>query len=162
YYPDEGSIISVTGYYKRIRNFIFTNGSEVPATIQNGPIEITQPQNGERATLYGMELNFIKSLRDLAEPFDGFGIEGNLTVQKSKAETGLPYREGRSIRLINTPHLLYNAALTYQKYGVETKLSYNYRGKFIEDLRDNAIDKWVRPNKSLDFHSRFHVSRNLA
>lgn len=85
-----------------------------------------------------------------------------MTVQHSKAETGLPYREGRPIRLINTPHLMYNAAITYQKYGIEAKLSYNYRGKFIEDLRDNAVDKWIRPNKSLDFHSRFHVIDKFA
>lgn len=162
YYPDSTSIISATGYYKHINNFIFTNGSEVPATTSNGTIEITQPQNGETATLYGFELNFIKSLQGLAEPFDGFGLEGNVTVQNSEAETGIPYREGRSIRLINTPHLLYNAALTFQRYGIEAKLSYNYRGKFIEDLRDNAVDKWVRPNESLDFHSRYHVTKNFA
>ena len=162
YYPDSSSIISATAYYKRIRNFIFTNGSEVPATTPNGSIEITQPQNGETAKVYGMEFNFIKSLQGLPEPFDGFGIEANLTVQHSEAETGLPYRKGRPIRLINTPHLMYNAALTFQKYGIEAKLSYNYRGKFIEDMRDNAVDKWVRPNKSLDFHSRFHLTDQFA
>ena len=162
YYPDPSSMISATAYYKQIRNFIFTNGSQVPATTQNGTIEITQPQNGEDAEVYGFELNFIKSLRGLSEPFDGFGVEANITVQHTQAETGQPYRDGRPIRLINAPHLMYNAALTYQKFGVEAKLSYNYRGKFIESLRDNAVDKWVRPNKSLDFHSRYHVTDQFA
>jgi len=162
FYPDPSSLISATAYYKDISNFIFTNGSQVTAPTRNGQIEISQPQNGEKAKVYGIELNFIKSLQDLAEPFSGFGIEGNVTVQKSEAETGIPYRAGRAIRLINTPHLMYNAALTYQKYGVEAKLSYNYRGKFIESLRDNAVDKWVRPNKSVDFHSRLHLTRSFA
>jgi TonB-dependent receptor len=162
YYPDSSSIIAATAYYKRIDNFIFTNSSEVAGTVLNGPIEITQPQNGQLATLYGFELNFIKSLQELAAPFDGFGLEANLTVQKSEAETGQAYRRGRPIRLINAPHLLYNAAITYQKYGVQAKLSYNYRGKFIEDLRDNGVDKWVRPNKGLDFHSRYNLTENFA
>lgn len=162
YYPDETSILSAGIYYKRIKDFIFTGGNQVTAPTQNGTIEISQPQNGETAKIYGIELNMVKSLRGLASPFDGFGVEGNVTMQKSEAETGLEYRDGKSIRFVNTPHLIYNAALTYQKYGVETKLSYNYRGKFIESLRDNAVDKWVRPNRSLDFHARYNFTRNFA
>lgn len=162
YYPDQNSILSVAAYYKRVKDFIFTNGSQVNATTQNGTIEISQPQNGEIAKIYGIELGLIKSLQGLAPPFDGFGIEGNVTIQKTEAETGQPYREGRPIRFINAPHLMYNAALTYQKYGIEAKISYNYRGKFIESLRDNAVDKWVRPNKSLDFHTRYNVTSHFA
>jgi len=162
YYPDATSILSAAVYYKHIDNFIFTNGSQVNANTQNGTIEISQPQNGETAKIYGIELNMVKGLQGLAPPFDGFGLEGNVTVQKSSAETGLDYRQGKSIRFINAPHLMYNAAITYQKYGIETKLSYNYRGKFIESLRDNAVDKWVRPNKSLDFHLRYNFTSHLA
>lgn len=162
YYPDATSILSAGIYYKHIKNFIFTNGSQVNASTQNGTIEISQPQNGETAELYGVELNMVKSLQGLASPFDGFGIEGNVTIQQSEAETGLAYRQGRSIRFINAPHLMYNAAITYQKYGIETKLSYNYRGKFIESLRDNAVDKWVRPNRSLDFHTRYNLNSHFA
>ncbi|HWW63399.1 MAG TPA: TonB-dependent receptor [Sphingomonadaceae bacterium] len=162
YYPDATSMISVGAFYKHIRNFIFTNGSQVNADTSVGTIEITQPKNGETATIYGVELNLIKDFEGLAAPFEGFGFEGNLTVQHSEAETGLDYRAGRKIRFINTPHLLYNAALTYQKFGFEAKLSYNYRGKYIESLRDNAVDKWVRPNRSLDFHSRYNFTRQFA
>ncbi|MBU3077911.1 TonB-dependent receptor [Sphingomonas quercus] len=162
YYPDATSIISLGAYYKRIRNFIFTNGSSVSADTLTGTIEISQPQNGKTATVYGIELNLIKSLQGLQSPFDGFGVEGNVTVQHSEADTGQPYRNGKKIRLINTPHLLYNASLTYQKYGIEAKLSYNYRGKYIESLRDNAVDKWVRPNRSLDFHSRYNFTKHFA
>jgi len=162
WYPDTTSMLSLGGYYKRITHFIFTNGSQVDATTSNGTVEITQPQNGETAEVYGMELNLIKSLAGVAAPFDGFGVEGNLTLQHSEADTGIPYRQGRKIRFINTPHVLYNAALTYQKYGVELKISYNYRGKYIESLRDNAVDKWVQHNRSLDFHSQYSINRNLA
>ena len=162
YYPDASSLISATAYYKHIKDFIFTNGSQVNATTVNGTIEISQPKNGETAKVYGIEFALIKNFQGLIEPFDGFGFEGNLTLQHSSAETGLDYRKRRSIRFINTPHLLYNAALTFQKYGVEAKLSYNYRGKYIESLRDNAVDKWVRPNRSVDLHLRYNISRQFA
>jgi len=162
YYPDPRSVVSVAGFYKHIENFIFTNGNQVDADTQQGTIEITQPKNGETAEIYGVELNLIKSFEGLASPFDGFGFEGNLTLQHSESETGLDYRAGRKIRLVNTPHILYNAALTYSKYGFEAKLSYNYRGRFIEDLRENAIDKWVQPNRSLDLHTRYNINPHLA
>lgn len=162
YYPDATSILSAGVYYKHITDFIFTNGSQVNADTVNGTIEISQPQNGKTAELYGIELNVIKSLQGLAAPFDGFGVEGNVTIQHSEADTGQPYRNGKKIRFINAPSLMYNASLTYQKYGLEAKISYNYRGKYIESLRDNAVDKWVRPNKSLDFHSRYNFTSHFA
>ncbi|MBO9601127.1 MAG: TonB-dependent receptor [Novosphingobium sp.] len=162
YYPDQLSVLSVAGFYKHIKNFIFTNGSQVEANTQNGTIDITQPQNGETAELYGVEFNLIKTFEGMPAPFDGFGFEGNVTVQHSSAETGIPYREGRPIPLINAPDLLYNIALTYQKYGFEAKLSYAYRGKYIESLRDNAVDKWVQHNRSVDLHTRYNFNKRLA
>jgi TonB-dependent receptor len=162
WYPDRGSVLSVGVFAKRIRHFIFTNGNQVDADTQSGTIEITQPKNGETAKIYGAEFNLIKSFEGLAAPFDGFGVEANLTIQHSRAETGLDYRQGHEIPFIGAPDLLYNAALTYQKYGLEAKLAYNYQGKYIEDLRDNAVDKWVQPNKSLDLHTRYTINRNLS
>ncbi len=161
-YPDRSSVVSVSGYYKHITDFIFTNGNQVDANTTIGTIEITQPKNGETATVYGVEMNLIKGFDGLPAPFDGFGFEGNLTLQHSEAESGLDYRAGDKTRLVNTPHVLYNVALTFQKYGFEAKLSYNYRGKFIEDLRDNAVDKWVQHNRSVDLHTRYNFTRNLA
>lgn len=162
WYPDAASMLSAAAFYKHIDNFIFTNGNQINADTRQGTIEVTQPQNGKTAQIYGMEVNVIKQLQGLAAPFDGFGLEGNLTVQHSSADSGQPYRNGAKMRFVNTPHLLYNAAITYQKYGVQMKLSYNYRGKYIEDLRDNAVDKWVQHNRSVDFHSRLSVTDRIA
>ena len=162
FYPDRTSLVSAGAFYKTIDNFIFTNGSQVDANTQEGTIEITQPKNGETAKIYGAEFNLIKSFEGLGAPFDGFGFEGNLTVQKSEAETGLEYRKGRPIPFVGAPELLYNVSLTYQKYGFEAKLSYQYQGSYIEDLRDNAVDKWVQPNKSLDLHTRYNIRPGMS
>lgn len=162
FYPDRTSVLSAGVFYKKIDNFIFTNGSQVEATTTEGFIEITQPKNGDTAEIMGVEFNFIKSFDGMAAPFDGFGFEGNLTLQNSEGETGLDYRKGRSISFVGAPDVMYNASLTYQGYGLEARLSYNYQGEYIEDLRDNAIDKWVQPTKTLDFHSRYHVNDQLA
>lgn len=162
YYPDPSSLLAITVYHKTIKDFIFTNGSAVNADTKEGTIEISQPKNGQKATITGVELNVIKSFQGLSAPFDGFGVEFNITSQNSSAETGLDYRKGHPIPFIQAPDLNYNAALTYQKYGVEAKLAYQYQGAYIEDLRDNAVDKWVQPNKSLDLHTRYTFNRHLV
>ena len=162
YYPDRSSLVSIGVFHKKIDHFIFTNGSAVDADTQEGTITISQPKNGETAKITGVELNLIKSFEGMGAPFDGFGVEANLTRQVSEAETGLDYRKGRSISFIQAPDLIYNASLTYQKYGFEARLSYQYQGAYIEDLRDNAVDKWVQPNKSLDFHSRYNFRPGLT
>ncbi|MDV6330327.1 TonB-dependent receptor [Asticcacaulis sp. 201] len=162
YYPDASSMVSLTYFQKVIHDFIFTNGSSVNADTKEGTIEYTQPQNGQKATISGVELNVIKSFEGLPAPFDGFGVEFNVTSQNSSAETGLSYRVGRPIPFIQSPDLNYNAGLTYQKYGFEAKLAYQYQGAYIEDLRDNAVDKWVQPNKSLDLHTRYTFRPGLS
>src|SRR3989344_4463276 len=162
YYPDRSSLVSIGLFHQKIDHFIFTNGSAVDADTQEGTITISQPKNGETAKITGVELNLIKSFEGMGAPFDGFGVEANLTRQVSEAETGLDYRKGRAISFIQAPDVIYNASLTYQKYGFEARLSYQYQGAYIEDLRDNAVDKWVQPNKSLDFHSRYNFRPGLT
>ena len=161
YYPDRSSIVSLAGFYKRIDHFIFTNEDSVPSTNNVGDVEITQPQNGNTAHLYGFEFGLIKTMQGLIAPFDGFGVEANVTVQHSRASSGNPDYPDK-IPLVDAPNMLYNLAVTFQKYGIDAKLSYSWRDKYIEQLRDNGIAKWVQPNKSLDFHIRYNINKHFA
>jgi TonB-dependent receptor len=161
YYPDRSSMISVAGFYKMIRHFIFTNDDSVDADTNSGNIDISQPENGKDAHIYGIEFDVIKSFQGLAAPFDGFGVEANVTAQHARGDSGNPdYRS--SMPLVDTPSLLYNLALTFQKYGIDSKLSYSFRDKYIEQLRDNGIAKWVQHNRSLDFHVRYNINEHFA
>lgn len=162
WYPDRSSVLSVGAYLKKMQNFQLTNGNTQEASTSVGFVQITQVKNGGSADIHGVEINVIKDFDGLAAPFDGFGVSANVTLQKGKAEPGPGYRAGKKIPFIGQPEQLYNASINYQKYGVQAQLSYNYQGKYIEDLRDNAVDKWVQPTKSLDFHSRYTFSRNVA
>lgn len=162
YYIDQSSMVSATGYFKWIDDFIFTNGNSVSATTSRGEIEITEPRNGNKATVLGTELSLVKSLEGLAAPFDGFGVQLNATFQHTRAESGLDYRDGEKLPLPNAPSEMYNASVTYQKYATELRLSYTFRGRYLESLRSNALDKWVQHNRSVDFHSRYNFSQRMA
>ena len=161
YYPDRSSLVSLAGFYKHINHFLFTGEDSVSATTNSGSIDVSQSENGKWAHLYGLEFDVIKTFQGLEPPFDGFGIEANVTAQHSRGDSGNPDYP-TAIPLVNAPSLLYNLALTFQKYGFDSKLSYSWRGKYIEQLRDNGIAKWIQPNKSLDLHIRYNVTEHLA
>jgi outer membrane receptor for ferrienterochelin and colicin len=108
-----------------------------------------------------VEVGLIQTMKGLVAPFDGFGFEANVTAQHARGDSGNPDYPS-SMPLVNTPGLLYNLALTFQKYGFDAKLAYSWRGKYIEQLRDNGVAKWIQPNTSLDLHIRYNVSDHLA
>jgi iron complex outermembrane receptor protein len=160
-YTKHAGLLSLNVFHKRIEKFIlFNNGQNetVPGTVNNLPVTVTQPGNGSDATITGVEVSFNHQLRSLPSPFDGLGFVSNLTFQTSEAETGIPYRIGRKVDFINAPERLWNLAIYYEKYGWEARLAGTYNGKYIEDFRTYAVDKWVQPRTQFDFK----ISRRLG
>jgi len=160
-YTKHAGMFSLNVFHKRIEKFIlFNNGQNetVPGTANNLPVTVTQPSNGSDATITGVELSFNHQLRSLPSPFDGLGFVSNVTFQTSEAETGIPYRRGHKVDFINAPERLWNLALYYEKYGWEARLAGTYNGKYIEDFRTYAVDKWIQPRTQIDFK----ISRRLG
>lgn len=153
FYTKNAGMFSANVFHKRIEKFIlFNNGQNetVPGTANGLPVNVTQPSNGSDAKISGIELSFQHQLRSLPSPFDGLGFVTNVTFQTSAAETGIPYRLGKKVDFINAPERLWNVALYYEKYGYEARLAATYNGKFIEDFRTYAVDKWVQPRTQFD------------
>lgn len=161
FYTKHAGMFSANVFHKRIEKFIlFNNGQNetVPGTANGLPVNVTQPSNGSDAMISGIELSFQHQLRSLPSPFDGLGFVTNVTFQTSEAETGIRYRLGRKVDFINAPERLWNLALYYEKYGWEARLAGTYNGKYIEDFRGYAVDKWIQPRTQIDFK----LSRRLG
>lgn len=161
WYSSNVGLASINFYYKDIENFIFTSNANETTQNVNG-VEISQPENGDKARLFGVEMGLQQQLRWLPDPYDGLGFALNLTLQSSEAETGVAYRRGRKVDLINAPEIQGNASIFYEKHGFQARLAYNYNGKYIEDLRNNAVDKWVQPWSRVDFQARYTFENGLA
>jgi iron complex outermembrane recepter protein len=161
YYLGNAGLISGGVFYKDIKNFIFSNGDTVDGTTGKD-VSVSQPMNGEKAHVLGVEVNFQRRFSELPGIWGGFGIEANATWLESRAKGGKAYRLNYEIPLLDSPKWLYNISLNYQKYGLDMNLAYNYQGKFIEDIRDNFIDKWNQPYKRMDFHSRYNLKNGVS
>ncbi|MDR3508801.1 MAG: TonB-dependent receptor, partial [Caulobacteraceae bacterium] len=161
FYLGNAGLISAGVFYKDIKNFIFSNGDTV--TDPHGKaVQISQPMNGKQAHVVGIELNFERRFSELPGIWSGFGFAANTTWLESRAKGGKDYRLNYEIPLLDSPKWLYNLSLTYQKYGLDMSLAYKYQGKFIEDIRDNYIDKWNQPYKRMDFHSRYSLKHGVT
>ncbi|MDR3510629.1 MAG: TonB-dependent receptor [Caulobacteraceae bacterium] len=168
YYLGNAGIISAGAFYKHLKNYIYSNGEAVDGStlgnVGNNDVTISQPENGHDAHVWGLEADFERRFSELPGFWSGFGVAVNGTYLQSRAVGGAQYRidANYTTPLLNSPTWLYNADLIYQKYGFEAVIAYNYQGRFIEDNRNNFIDKWNQPYKRMDFHSRYTVGHGVT
>ena len=151
-------LLSAAAFYKRINDPLFVATHR--ESIGNGlSRQVTRPENGTRGKVHGLELAWQQTFDFLPAPLDGFGVYANYTWAKSSAE--LPFNLG-STELPGTSRTNYNLALTYEKYGLNARLAYNYRSKFIQsfDVDSPELDIYWDDRASLDFSASYKLNRN--
>jgi TonB-dependent receptor len=148
WYLPEGGFVSVGAYYKALDDVLFTVqrprfGSDVlnqPGIDRSG-YRFTTTDNGGSGYLAGFELAASQTLEPFADRFNlpdwasGFGINANLTLNESESETP----DGRKVQLPGSSDMIYNLAMSYERYGVSTRLSWQYRTKYIDRIGDGDI-----------------------
>ncbi|MEQ8736015.1 MAG: TonB-dependent receptor [Rhodospirillaceae bacterium] len=168
YYLENIGLASANVFYKTIDNFIFFDAApegevsvaDLEARFPGFNIDAETVFNGNTAEVYGVELNFVNQFTNLDGFWGGFGVYANLTLQDSSADTGL---DGRGkVPFFNAPSYVGTAALTYQKYGVETNIAYTVRGRSLEELGDYLIDKYQQSYKTLDVQARYALTDNVT
>jgi len=147
-------IFSAGLFYKDLTDniFIFTVDQEI-----NGETwEVTQPMNGEDANLWGLELAFQNQFTRLKGFWGGLGIYANYTYIDSEAT--YPDHDVKS-PLQGQSGNIGNFSLVYEKYGFSGRLSFNYTGKYIDEVGGSPEeDLWVDNHFQIDFTARQQLS----
>ncbi|WP_165967360.1 TonB-dependent receptor [Luteimonas aestuarii] len=152
-------LVSVAAFYKRINDPLFIATRDT--TLDDyGDVQLIRAENGEKGRVQGVELAWQQTFDFLPAPFDGLGIYTNYTYADSSAE--LPFGEG-STMLPGTSRTNYNVALAYDKYGLNARLAYNHRSKFIQsfDIDSPELDVYWGDRSSLDFTISYALTRNF-
>jgi TonB-dependent receptor len=126
-------LVSAGVFYKRLNDYVFPFRFREAAF--GDTYQVTQPRNGDSASLWGVELAFQNQLRFLPRPFDGLGLYANLTLTDSSAE--FPAR-GATSTLPGQSSRLGNLAIWYEKHGFSARSSWNFHGKYIDAVGDSA------------------------
>jgi iron complex outermembrane recepter protein len=183
YSPTSGSF-SATAFYKKFFDYIQNGTFVLPVSNAgvNRNVVAVGPVNGDGASIYGLELAYQRYFSFLPAPFDGLGVQLNVTrVWNSGVKntnliietnpdgggtaTALSAQPGRINpgRLEQLSDYALNAVLLYEKGPVGMRVAYNWRSRYLDSVNDCCLGfpVWHTPEGFLDASLRFAVTRNI-
>lgn len=158
-------IVSLGGFYKNIDKFQFNRRLQFlrpgdPFFEQFPGFSFLQTQNGDNATVYGVELNTQVALDFLPGVLRYFGTYFNYTYTRSDAFTA----DRNDIKLPGQADHTFNAALTFDYKAFTARVSANYNGEFLEGVageeRNDIVQRdrlQIDVNASLKFRKYWRV-----
>lgn len=162
YYMPHLGLLSAGVFYKDITDFVFTQfvGGGDAAT----GFDLSSPQNGDRASIKGLELGWQQQFTFLPAPLDGLGIYTNLTLTDSDSTLGgNGPRAGEKFPFISQSKTLANVALSYEKNGLLIRLAGNYRSSALIEIGGVATeDLYVESHFQVDLVTRYEISSRYS
>ena len=139
YFNDGHGIISVAGFYKWIRDDVFTYAALQDVEGVSVPVLVSQPRNTDKLVRgYGVEISASHDFTFLPAPFDGLGASVNLTL--SRAHFPVTLSDGSTRTLSYLPQQarrIANASIYYDKGKAHGRLAWNHLGKLWDDRYPN-------------------------
>ncbi len=150
-------IFSAGLFYKDLTDIIyFFNVDEI---VDGEEFEVIQPRNGDKGSLWGIELAFQNNFTNWPGAAGGLGLYANYTYIDSEAE----YPDREKTFLPGQSEHIGNLAVSFEKYGITARLSFNYNGKSIIEVGEEAAeDLWVDDHAQLDFLFRYQFTRRFS
>lgn len=146
YYWGNTGLMSVGTYYKYVVDHIFGT-TQADFNPQTGIIYKSYTNAGQ-SWVWGIEAVFKRQLDFLPKGWSGLGLDANVTYSYSRMQ--VPGREVKQAMAEQTP-LLFNVALFYEKFGLNTRLALNYTGPYLKELNLAAVKGIGLIHKNTDF-----------
>ncbi|MCD7936212.1 MAG: TonB-dependent receptor [Tannerellaceae bacterium] len=152
-------------FYKKLSDIIYTNQS---STQLNGMTYTTlEPGNLEGGWLMGFELGVSKRFTELPSIWKGFGVEGNYTFTNSETKVPRWVNDEKVIDKTVIPKQskhLFNVALLYEYNRLSARLAGNYKGKYLDSIRQEAGTghyRWYESNFTVDFSGSYAITPKI-
>jgi TonB-dependent receptor len=176
YRVPHGGILEVGVFDKEFSDYIvpFSNRGVtdpvdealVPPGFAGQTIVLTTFQNIKSAYARGFEAAYRQKFNWLIRPLDGLGVDGNITIVDSRIRE---YDASTAAARVNeygllpgTSHVTWNAALFYEAYGADLRLSAEYVGPSLFALGgDKSLDTIQDKRLTMDFTSAYEISKNI-
>ena len=123
------SVLSGAAFYKNIDSFVAD--TTTPQLVDQVVFQVTQPENGEGATVKGLEVGYQQVFDMLPAPFDGFGVQANYTYVESDASY-VNAVSNASFGLQGLSRNSYSFVGFYEKNRIQTRLAYTFRENFLQ------------------------------
>ncbi|KZE13251.1 TonB-dependent receptor [Sphingomonas hankookensis] len=170
YYTGRSSLVAVGAFYISVDSFITTT-TETRTDIPDNDGVIRRPvitntlAQGEGGTLKGIEASARQSLADYGVNgfLGGFGVDANYTLslgdagQVDLAGNKMPFQD-------NSKHQV-NAALWFEKYGLQARVAYNFRSKRLASSNYGGIQglaQYQEPTSYLDASVSYDITPQFS
>lgn len=155
WYPGNQAIVSLGLFYKDIDGYI--TDVTLFDTGEFDGFEMTRPVNATDASIFGVEANVQQGLEVLSPALAGFLIGANVTLLDTDFE--IAERPGESFDLPQAADEAGNLYLGYEGQRLSARLSYSYRGEYLEDIGDSrAFDIYVAESNQLDLVVGYRIA----
>lgn len=163
YYLPQGGVAAAGLFYKSFSNYIIPTTQTVAASSATSDpsinsqftgtfVQINSFENIATSSDKGAELNYQQQFVFLPGAFSGFGFDGNVTFNDSDGNIRL----GEGHALPQTSPWNYNAAVFFEKYGLNLRIGASYVSKNLWAVGPNASqDLYSQPRFRLDFGSSY-------
>jgi len=126
----------------------------------------------KHAKIKGIEVTYTQFLDFLNGPISGLGFQGNVTLLHATGGLNSPYSAtaggAGSVSTSGLPYeqlskYAYNATLMYAKYGVDARLAYNWRSKYLMTTisANNFAPTWAEGFGQLDGSVFVNINKNV-
>jgi TonB-dependent receptor len=175
YYWGQNNALSLALFYKDIADQIV--GKSLTIDLTNNGVTLpfqafTLINSNKHAKIKGLELDYTQFLDFLSGPISGLGFQGNFTLVDATGCLNSPYSAtaggAQSVSSSNLPceqlsKYAFNATLLYSKYGVDARLAYNWRSKYLMTIisANNFAPTWAEAYGQLDGSVFVNINKNM-
>jgi|TARA_B110001454_G_scaffold74144_1_gene71713 TonB-dependent receptor len=158
--------VSAFVFYKDIKNFVYETDIAGSAGWENYD-EVVTFENGEQASLTGLELAYSQKMSMLPAPFNGLMLSTNATFSESDARISsfdAGQRINRDITMPNQSDLTGNFILGFERNALMLRLAANYKSEYlleVDDIADKRKDVYQAAQTQLDFSANYAIQENL-
>lgn len=165
WYFAPASLLSVNGFYRKVKDTLFDTVSVVGDDrfnfngVDRSNYLYTTTLNGGDGKLYGVEFAYNQPFTFLPAPLDGLGAQASLTLVDG--DFALP--SGRKVAFPGTSKRITNLSLFYEKAGFSARLGYQHRTAWLDDISVDATqDIYWAPNERIDLSFRYQMVQGFT
>lgn len=168
WYFGPASLLAVSAYHREVKDVLFEatrivgDDSYSFGGIDRSGYELTSSFNGGDGHLSGVEFVYYHPFDFLPGWMSGFGFQGSLALTKGEFETP----DGDTVEFPGTSDRIVGATLFYEKYGLSTRLTYQYRTDWLDEVfpSGSAANEnlyWDETTR-LELSVRYQVNDNVS
>jgi TonB-dependent receptor len=159
-------VISAYAFHKDIKNFVY-NIDYAGIGDWAAFDEANTFANGKKASVKGIELNWMQSFRQLPAPWNGLLISANATFSDSSAKiAGFDGTDpvSRNVPLPSSSKRTANLTFGYETGPWSLRLAANYKSKYLLEVGSIANaekDQYVDAQTFYDFSLRYNINKQV-